>query len=376
MKIAIIGPIYPYRGGISHYTARLAQALTKSHDVRVFSFKRQYPAWLYPGRSDKDPSNKTINVEVAYTIDSLNPVSWLHTVNKIREYTPDVLIIEWWVTFLAPAFITIACLCRHAKIPVVFLIHNVLPHENSWLHRPLAGKTLKLGNSFIVHTSLERERLLALVPHAIVEVCPFPVYDMIKPVSLTQIEARQRLKIPETGHVMLFFGIVRPYKGLNYLLEALAMVRAKIPDLYLVVAGEFWENKESYRQKIEELGLSMQVRLEDRYIPDDEVGIFFRATDLAVAPYVGGTQSAVSALAMGFGTPLVATKWSAAGINEVGAGKIYLVPAGDADALADAIQAFFENTESVKLPQSSSSSSGWETIVSTIEKLQNRTDKD
>jgi glycosyltransferase involved in cell wall biosynthesis len=151
------------------------------------------------------------------------------------------------------------------------------------------------------------------------------------------------------------------------------MLREKIPNLYLVVAGEFWENKKSYQQKIEELGLSMRVHLEDRYIPDDEVGIFFRAADLAVAPYIGGTQSAVSAMAMGFGTPLVATKWSAAGINENNAGMIYMVPAGDAYSLAEAIQAFFENNPSFNLPQSSSSSSSWETIVKTIEMLQNST---
>ena len=369
MKIAIIGPVYPYRGGIAHYTARLAQEIAKRHEVKVFSFKRQYPAWLYPGRSDKDPSQKAVDVGAAYTIDSLNPLSWLHTVNEIRRYRPDVLIIEWWVTFLAPAFTTIALLCRQSKIPVTFLIHNVLPHENSCLHRPLARNTLKQGNFFIVHTPKERERLLSLIPHVKVEVCPFPLYDMSELVSLTQVEARRQLNIPETGHVVLFFGIVRPYKGLIYLLEALALLREKVPDLHLVVAGEFWEDKESYQQKSDALGLSGQVRLIDSYIPDEEVGVFFRAADLVVAPYVGGTQSAVSALALGFGTPLVATEWSAAGIDEAHNEKVRVVPSGDVNTLAEAIQAFFESPRPPDTTAELPAPSGWETIVATIEKI-------
>ncbi len=340
MKIAIIGPVYPYRGGIAHYTTRLAQALAEHHDVKVFSFIRQYPAWLYPGRSDKDPGSKTIKVSTAYTIDSLNPFSWLHTAHKIRKYRPDVLVIEWWVTFLAPAFATIAFLCRQSKIPLIFLIHNVLPHEDSFFHRPLAKNTLRYGSYFIVHTSRECERLLELIPEAKVEVCPFPVYDMVEQVHLTQEEARRKLNIHEKGHVLLFFGIVRPYKGLTFLLEALTLLREKDPGLFLVVAGEFWEDKKSYLKKVGEMGLSKQVRLEDRYIPDDEIGVFFKAADLVIAPYVGGTQSAVSALALGFGTPLVATEWSAAGIDEANAGLVCVVPSGDVKSLAGAIESF------------------------------------
>jgi len=180
------------------------------------------------------------------------------------------------------------------------------------------------------------------------------------------------LNIPETGHLVLFFGIVRPYKGLIILFEALALLHEKFPDIHLVVAGEFWEDKGPYQLKIEALGLSGQVRLEDRYIPDEEVGVFFRAADLAVAPYVGGTQSAVSALAMGLGTPLLATEWSAAGVDELHARMLQVVPSGDACSLADAIQAFFESTLSMEETKYPPGSSGWETIVSTIEKMANR----
>lgn len=370
MKIALIGPVYPYRGGIAQYTARLAQVLSVHHEVRVYSFKRLYPAWLYPGRSDKDLSLKVIDVGATFTIDSLNPLSWLCTASEIRRYKPDVLIIGWWVTFLTPAFTTIGYLCRISKIPVAFLIHNVLPHEKSWLHQPLAWMTLKQGSHFIVHTSQECKRLKVLIPDAKVDTIPFPVYDMLDgPSPLTQAEARRQLNIPEKGRVVLFFGFVRPYKGLIYLIEALARLNDKIQGLYLVVAGEFWENMEAYLQKIEAMGLSGQVQLEDRYIPNEELGVFFRAADLAVAPYVGGTQSAVSALALGFGIPLVATEWSSAGIDKAHKEMVRLVPSGDVNALADAIQTFFEShrppVSTAPLPDLN----GWETLVATIEKI-------
>jgi glycosyltransferase involved in cell wall biosynthesis len=369
LKIAIIGPVYPYRGGIAHYTASLAQALAERHEVKVFSFKRQYPAWLYPGRSDKDPDPKAVKVSAAYTIDSLDPLSWQHTANEIRRYRPDLLLIEWWVTFFAPAFTLIAFLCRKSKIPVAFLIHNVLPHDSSFLHRPLAKITLKQGSYFIVHTSRECERLLAIIPNAKVEVCPFPVFVMTKSVTLTKAEARRKLSIPETGHVMLFFGIVRPYKGLIYLFEAMSLLRGKIPGLFLVVAGEFWEDKEFYQKKIDEMGISGQVRLEDRYIPDDEVCMLFKASDLAVMPYVGGTQSAVSALSLGFGTPLLATEWSAAGIDEAYLKLVLIVPSGDAKSLAVAIQSFFENPSSSDSIEDPPTLGGWDTIVTKLEKI-------
>jgi glycosyltransferase involved in cell wall biosynthesis len=369
VKIAIIGPVYPYRGGIAHYTARLAQEIAKQHEVKVFSFKKQYPAWLYPGRSDKDPSPKAIDVSVAYTIDSLNPLSWLHTANEIRRYHPDVLIIEWWVTFLAPAFATIAHMCGKSKIPVMFLIHNVLPHEKSRLHRPLALNTFKNGTFFIVHSPKERERLQSLITHAKVEVCPFPLFDMVEPASLSVVEARRQLNVPETGNLVLFFGIVRPYKGLIYLIEALALLREKIPDITLVVAGEFWDHKSSYQQRADELGLTGHIRLIDRYIPDEEVGVYFKAADLVVAPYIGGTQSAVSALALGFGTPLLATEWSTAGIDVANNEMVGVVPSGDVNALAKAIRVFLENPHIHDSTAHVPITSGWETIVATIEKM-------
>jgi glycosyltransferase involved in cell wall biosynthesis len=370
VKIAIIGPVYPFRGGIAHYTTQLVRSLSECHEVKVFSFQRQYPAWLYPGRSDKDPGQKPVSIEAEYSIDSLNPISWVRTARKIRHYSPDILVIEWWVTFWAPTFTTIAFLCRQSKIPVAFLIHNILPHEKSWLHRPLAWITLKQGDHFIVHTSREYARLLALIPNANVEICPFPVDEMLsEPVSLNQAEARRCLNLPETGHMVLFFGIVRPYKGLMFLLEALSLLRENIRSLYLVVVGEFWESKASYEGMIELLELSGQVFLEDRYISNEEIGIFFRAADLFVAPYVGGTQSAVAALALGFGIPLIATEWSAAGIDDAHIGQVQVVPSGDVQALAAAIQTYFESAPPLVVTNPLPIPSGWDNLRATIQKM-------
>jgi glycosyltransferase involved in cell wall biosynthesis len=370
VKIALIGPVYPYRGGIAQYTARLAQVLRARHDVEIFSFKRQYPSWLYPGRSDKDPSRKAPDIKATYSIDSLNPLTWLHTAGEIRNCHPNMLIIEWWVTFWAPAFSLIACLCRRARIPIVFLIHNVLPHEKSWLHRPLAWITLMQGMHFIVHTLTERERLLNLIPGAKVEVCPHPVYDLRDETAMpSRQEARRLLHLPDAAKVLLFFGIVRPYKGLTFLIDALAQLHSRIQDLYLVIAGEFWEDKAAYEKKIETLGLSTQVRLEDRYIPNEEVGVYYRAADLAVAPYISGTQSGVSALALGFGTPLIVTEWSAPGLDEVYLQSVWEVPSGNVKALAQAISDFFQDPHNPQSFEGPPPSNSWEILATTIERI-------
>jgi glycosyltransferase involved in cell wall biosynthesis len=369
VKIAIIGPVYPYRGGIAHYTARLSQELARHHDVRIFSFKRQYPSWLYPGRSDKDPSQKKLSVQAEFILSSLDPFSWLQTARKIQQWKPDLLLFQWWVTFWAPAFATIAAFCRRSNIQVAFLIHNVLPHEGGWLHRPLARIALSQGASFIVHTNEEEQRLQTILPKVRVQVCPHGIYDVLVETTTSREEARRRFNIPENARVLLFFGIVRPYKGLKYLIEALAILKSQGQLFHLIVGGEFWEDKQTYLEWIERSGLSGRVRIEDRYIPNEELPFFFKASDVVVAPYTGGTQSGVAAIALGYQIPLIATPKSAAGMAEADRNAVTIVPAGDATALADAIRTFFSRPHFLDPVVRQQGSGGWEKMAKTIEKL-------
>jgi len=310
MKVALVGPVYPYRGGIAHYTTMLYRALREhGHDVLMVSFKRQYPRWLYPGRGDKDPSKKPLIVEDAkYWIDSLNPITWLTTFQRILRYRPDVLVLQWWTTFWSPAWFTLGILNRlFLRRPLVFICHNVLPHEVRRWDPWLAQMVLRWGTRFIVQSEKERQRLLSIVPRAQTTVVPIPAFNMLIDRQMPKEKARERLNLPIDVPVLLFFGIIREYKGLRDLLVAMPEICARLGKIVLLVAGEFWEEKQPYLEIIKQLGIDDLVIIEDRYIPNEEVAIYFSAADVLVAPYQHVTASAVVQLAQGFGLPVVTT---------------------------------------------------------------------
>ncbi|MEM2676270.1 MAG: glycosyltransferase [Candidatus Bathyarchaeia archaeon] len=375
MKIALIGPVYPYRGGIAHYTAMLYHALSKrGHDVLMVSFKRQYPRWLYPGRSDKDPSRKPLLIENAHHwIDSLNPLTWLSTFWRIRCYRPDILIIQWWSTFWAPFLLTFLCLYRSLipLSPVVAFCHNIMPHESHWWDRLLTKMVLRLPTHYFVHSSQDKQHLIELIPAArhTVIVVEFPPYEDIVSNRFTRSEARALLGLDPDRPVLLFFGLVRPYKGLMCLLEAVSQARRYIP-VHLLIVGEFWENKAKYLQKIDALGLSPCVTIVDRYIPDEEIDLYFKAANVLVLPYLQTSHSAVLQIAFAAGLPVIASE--VGGLRESVKNGVngLLVKPGDSISLAQAILRYFgENLEDnlrsniSKMPKSDQ----WARIVSWIE---------
>ena len=311
MRVALVGPVYPYRGGIAHYTTMLYRALReRGHDVLMVSFKRQYPRWLYPGRSDKDPSKKPLIVEDAkYWIDSLNPITWLTTFWRIRHYRPDVLVLQWWTTFWAPAWFVLGIM-NHAfyRKPLVYICHNVLPHEVQWWDPWLTRLSLRWGTYFIVQSDEEKERFTNLISISKrVIVIPHPVYDMFVGQKMSKTEARRRLGLPLDVPILLFFGIVREYKGLREFLAVMPEIQAHFGKMILLVAGEFWENKQAYIETIERLGINNSVVIDDRYIPNEEVGLYFSAADALVFPYRWMTGSGVVNIAQGMGLPIVTT---------------------------------------------------------------------
>jgi glycosyltransferase involved in cell wall biosynthesis len=361
MKIVLIGPVHPYRGGIAHYTTSLALALKDvGHDVQVISFKRQYPAFLYPGESDKDPSKNPTRVEAEYLLDPLYPWTWLQTARKILADPPDLVIIKWWVTFWGLAFGVLIRLLGQ-KVKTAYLIHNVLPHENRVWDRLLARFALRPAPAFIVQAASQQERLLGLLPQAKVHFCSHPAYGRFDERDISKAEARRQLGLPAEAPVFLFFGIVRPYKGLNHLLEALPKTNA---DLHLVVAGEFWGDASAYLQQIERLGLSQRITLLNKYIPNEEAHVIFSAADALIAPYVGGTQSGVVERANGYSLPVVMTDIIANG-DERSLADVRIVPAGDEDALASAMTELAAMPRRDALPKPPQDD--WQRMVATIE---------
>lgn len=375
MKVALIGPVYPYRGGIAHYTALLAYHLRTRHEVHVLSFRSQYPAKLFPGRSDKDPSQVPLALsDVQYVLHPLQPHSWIRTIRLLQRLDPHVLLIQWWVTFWAPSFATILYLCRYLlpTTTIAAICHNVLPHEVRWWDIILTKLVLSLPTHYLVHSAYEKERLLKLVPRAKVTVAAFPSYEEVVPKRYTKAEARRELGLDQEIAVLLFFGFVRPYKGLMYLLEAVEKVQQHIP-VHLIIAGEFWEDKQKYLKRINELGLSKCVTIVDKYIPNEEIGKYFAAANVVVLPYVHASQSAVVQLAMETGTPIIACNVGGLSESVIEGINGLLVKPRDSQSLADAILKYLTHNLEPKLRKNISemytSANTWDAILSWVEML-------
>ena len=371
MRIVLLGPSYPFRGGIAHYTTLLHKHLKNRHEVRFFSFKRQYPKWLFPGKSDIDPSQAPIEVAgVERVLDSLNPVSWIKAAKDIIRIEPDILVLPWWVSFWAPQFFVLTNLVRrYSKTRIMFLCHNVEAHESGVLDRMLTQVTLRAGDFFIVHSELERRNLLEIVPDA--EVCKrfHPTYDVFRLNGFDR--AQCRAKIGVSGNVVLFFGFVRDYKGLSYLLQAMPAILNRVP-VQLLIVGEFWKDKGKYLAMIRKLGIAGQVHIFDSYIPNEAVGMYFSAADLVVQPYVSATGSGVVQLAYGFEVPVIASNVGCLP-EVVEHGKTgYVVPPASPEALTEAVVSFFKEEKAEAFRQNIRAANyrfSWDNLVDGIEEL-------
>lgn len=371
MRLALIGPVYPYRGGIAHYTTMLCEALrARGHAILMVSFKRQYPQWLFPGKNDRDPSAWQVRVKDAhYWIDSLNPLSWLQAWHRIRREEPEAIVLQWWTPWWAPTWFVLGALNRLSwRRPILFICHNVLPHEPRPWDRPLARTVLAWGSQFIVQSVEEKQRLLGLLPETKAIIFPLPILDLFAGRQPDRAQARAHLDLPEDLPVLLFFGIVREYKGLHDLLAALPEIRARLGRVQLLIAGEFWEDEGLYRTQMEQLGIEDLVRIDNRYIPNEEVCVYFAAADLLVAPYRQVTGSAVVPLARAFGLPVVAT--NVGGLPATLAGDLPPVPPADPRALAERIVTYLQTRAGPGRPDIKSHDQdpfSWPALVATLE---------
>lgn len=341
-KVCIVGPAYPYRGGIAHFTSLLAQEFAKDHDVFVVNFKRQYPSLLFPGKTQYDESNSPLAVDSLRVIDSLNPFSFWQAARRIAGFGPDLVVFQWWQPFFAFACRTIVYFLRRlCSARIVFLCHNVLPHESSPVDRVLIKIGLGGVTRFMVQSEEDRRNLLRIRPHARVSVNPHPIYDVFNAGRWDRTTARGDLKLD--GRVILFFGYIRAYKGLRVLLEGFAQSLQRCEST-LVVVGEFYEDRQPYDKLIDDLGIRSRVRIVDRYVPNEEVEKYFDACDVVVLPYLSATQSGIVQIAYGFEKPVIVT--SVGGLPDVVRhGETgFLVPPNDAPALAAAICEFFEHS--------------------------------
>ncbi|MBW9223588.1 glycosyltransferase family 4 protein [Methanothermococcus sp. SCGC AD-155-E23] len=376
MKIVVIGPTYPFIGGISHYNTELCKYLSKKHEVILISYKRRYPSFLYPGREQIDRrSIKKREIEnVEYILDTINPLTWIKAFMRIREEKPDLVIFHWVTPFMAPMFSTIFFLVKKlTKTKILAICHNVLPHERTVLDVFLAKLVFRNVDYFIVQSKEDLSKLRKIVSKSkIIRYNPHPIYDIFRVQSVSEEDARKILNIPKNAKVLLFFGYVRKYKGLMYLIKAMPKIIEKIPEAYLLIAGEFWDSKEKYINEIKRLKIENNVKVIDRYIPDEEVGVYFSAADVVVLPYISATQSGVVQIAYALNKPVITT--NVGGLPDVVENNKtgFILEAKNPEKLAEAVIKYFKEDKKEEFRKNIQEIKwrfSWERLVEVIEEI-------
>lgn len=374
MKIAMIGPVHPYKGGIAHYTDLLCRALREDgNEVQLYSFKFQYPKLLYK-KPQKDMKSSGFGTNDAdFCIHTLNPFNWIKVAGRIKKQKPELIILQWWHPYFAPCFWSICKLLRREKI--LFVCHNVFPHERFPLDRLLTKWTLGCGRYFITQSKMDARDLLSVKHDAVYRVTPHPTYGMFCRQGMSMQKAREQLQIDQGQRVLLFFGFVRKYKGLQYLLEAMKLLKEKDFKVQLWVVGDFGEDKDEYVEQIRRFEIEDQVQMVEGYVPDDEVEKYFAASDLVVLPYLSATQSGIVQIAFGFEKPVLVTE--VGGLPDVVTnGKTgYVVEPRSAEMIAEAIMDYYINNRReafVSQIEKEKDRFSWKTFVDTMMQMVRR----
>jgi glycosyltransferase involved in cell wall biosynthesis len=341
MRIALVGPVAPWRGGLAQYLALLGEALMSRADVRAVTFTRQYPGFLFPGGSQLDPAAERPGFPVEALLDSIGPLSWRRAAAHLERFAPGAVILKWWMPFFAPAFASAVGPLRRAGTRVVLVCDNLVPHEHRPFDRDLTRWMLRNSDGYLVMSESVERDLDALKPGAPRRRVLHPLYAQFDRGRFTRASARGKLGLAADAEVALFFGYVRHYKGLDTLLEAWRLVRESRPNAVLVVAGEAYEDAAPYVALAAAAGGEPAVRLRLRYAPDDEVEALFKAADVVVLPYRSATQSGVTHVAFALGVPVIIS--DVGGLAEtVRDGETGLVtPPEDPAALAAALTRYF-----------------------------------
>jgi glycosyltransferase involved in cell wall biosynthesis len=372
VKIVLVGPFPPFRGGISDLNAALADHLSKRHEIHAINFTTQYPKVLFPGKTQFKKGDSAQEVDSIRCLSSINPFSWRKTAYKIIDIDPDLVLFRFWLPFFAPAFSGVAKKIRkYSDATIMAICDNIIPHEERLLDTRLTKIFFGFIDSFIVLSKKVENELLSFVPEAKYKYSPHPIYSIFNN-TLSKEQAKAELKLA-TKKVLLFFGLIREYKGLDILINAMEKIKTELEDYTLLIVGECYENENKYTELIKKAGITDNVKCHYSFIPDNEVGKYFSAADVVVLPYKTASQSGIVQIAYHFDTPVIVS--NVGGLPEiVDEGKTGYCVEPNSNAFAKAIKAFYENDNISEMNSNISeykSQFSWDAMVKAIEKLVN-----
>ena len=317
MKIILLGTSWPFRGGLATFNERLAkQFMAEGHDVEIWTFTLQYPSFLFPGKTQYSNEPAPEGIAIRRELNSCNPFNWIRVGKALKKAAPDLLICCYWMSFFAPAYGLISRMAKkNGKTKCVALVHNMIPHEPNILDKLFAPYFIKSQDGFVaLSESVVKDIDLLDKANKPKTFSPHPIYDHYGE-RMTKKEACAALGLDDKNGYMLFFGLVRAYKGLDVLLDAFGLIKDQLPTVQLIIAGEFYEDEEKYRAQIAANGLKERVLLRNEFIPDGDLRKYFGAADLIVQPYKTATQSGVTQVAFHFEKPMLVT--NVGGLGEI-----------------------------------------------------------
>lgn len=370
--IKIIGPAYPYRGGIATTNERLAQEFSSmGFDVDIETFTVQYPSVLFPGKTQYNEKPAPENLKIRRTINSVNPFNWISAGKRICRERPDLVIIRYWLPFLAPCLGTMAGFIRKNKHTVIVcLADNIVPHEHRPGDRVLTNYFMQRIDGVIAMSKSVLNDARLFRKDLVQGFCPHPIFDNYGE-RLVSETAKKKLNLDQGTGYLLFFGFIRDYKGLDLLIEAFADERLREFPVKLLVAGEYYSSPEPYLEQIRKHNLEGQIELRTDFIPDDQVCLYFSAADMVVQPYKSATQSGVTQIGYHFNKPMLVT--NVGGLSEIiPDGKVGYVVEPESARIADALVDFYRNDRMAEFEKNVTEEKkkfSWSHMVQTFESV-------
>ena len=369
-KVIIIGPAHPYRGGIANFNNSLADAFFKNgDDIEIFSFKLQYPSFLFPGKTQFESSDPPKNIKIKSIINSINPLNWFNVAREINRKNPDFVIIRYWLPFMGPCLGSIARLLNK-KIKILAITDNIIPHEKRFGDFFLTKYFVSSCDAFVTLSASVLEDLTQFTKSKNKKFTPHPIYDTFGE-KIDKSVAKKNLELNINDKYLLFFGFVRKYKGLDLMLHAMSDQRIKDLGVKLIVAGEFYDNIDFYLDLINELDIDSNIILKSDFIDERDVKNYFCASDMITQTYRTATQSGVTQIAYHFERPMLVT--DVGGLAEiVPHKKVGYVTTQEPKIIADAIVDFYTNNRELDFEKNTKTEKlkfSWQNLIHTIEDL-------